>query len=138
MVLSSLLEQTPDDNRIVGQLMEIEEENIDVRDDIDTFYDPENNMLYLGDGERVIGLRKRNAAGEEVLVSRDIAPVDQYEEIKEREGFAAVVGYAEADDFAGYDPKDGFYQSPEERRSEPAIENRSNVGDKSVSRALGD
>lgn len=138
MVLSSLLEQTPDDTRIVGEILEIDEESIDVRNDIDSFYDPKEKMLYLGNGVRVIGLRKRKAAGEEIVSTKDVAPVDQYKEIKEREGFAAVVGYAEGDDYAGYDPVDGFYKSPEEQRPKSTMDNRSNAGDKSVSRSLND
>lgn len=138
MNLSSLLEQTPDDSSVVGEPLEISVEDLEIGDGIDTFYDPEKNMLYLGDGERVIGLRKRNSAGEEVIFSKDVAPVNQYEEIKEREGFSAVVGYAEADYFAGYASRDGFYKSPEERSPESTIENRSNVGDQTVSSVLGD
>lgn len=136
--LERLLEQTPESNGYLGEPAEITEEDLDIDEKIDTFYDPEENMLYLGDGERVIGLRKHNSAGEEIVATKDVAPVDQYEEIKEREGFAAVVGYAEADDYAGYDPENGFYKSPEEEVSESTVQNRSNVGDKSVSRAIRD
>lgn len=136
--LERLLEETPEDNRYLGESLEIRGEDFEIDERIDTFYDSEENMLYLGDGERVIGLRKRNSAGEEIIATKDVAPVDQYEEIKERKGFPAVVGYAEADDLAGYDPENGFYKSPEEQRPESTIENRSNAGDKSVSRVLGD
>jgi hypothetical protein len=127
--LERLLEQTPEDKRYLGEPAQIREEDLEIDENIDTFYDSEENMFYLGDGERVIGLRKRNSAGEEIVATKDIAPVDQYEEIKEREGFAAVVGYAEADDFAGYDPENGFYKSPEEQVPESTVKNRSNAGD---------
>ena len=135
---SRFIRRNPEDADIMGEIMEINEEYLEIDENIDTFYDPNKNMLYLGDGERVIGLRKRNSAGEEVIFSKDVAPVSQYEEILREEGFPAVVAYAEADDFAGYDPKNGFYKSPEEQRPEATIENRSNVGDQSVSRVLGE
>lgn len=138
MDLITLLEEIPEDSDMMGDRMEIDEKDLEISDNIDTFYDCDKDMLYLGDGQRVIGLRKRNSAGEEVIFTKDVAPVDQYEEIKERKGFPAVVGYAEEEGFAGYEPENGFYKSPEEQRPKSTMDNRSNAGDKSVSRALGD
>jgi len=129
------VEPLPEDHSSLGKTLPIKKGEVDPLEVFDSY--KEENTLYLGDGEQVYALRKRDVAGEEILFSESLGglPHEKYEKIAEN-GFDQVVGYLESD-FA-HVTEDGFAKSGAEEPVSPDFGWRTRSSDATISRALNE
>jgi len=129
------LAELPEDHSSMGEPTAPNQDEIDPSGIFDSYR--EENTLYLGDGEHVYAVRKRDVAGEEIMFAEGLGTLrsSDYDEIVSKRGFDQVVGYLESDSLAHF-TEDGFARSQAEEPENPDFGWRTKSSDATISRAI--